>query len=85
METVQSWLRSLNLEHYAETIFNNGFTNMLKVVRLKDEDLLSMGITSPTDRQVILESIANINKLNNASVPQDVGGTFSVRDTKDPK
>jgi hypothetical protein len=84
METVQSWLRSLNLEHHAEAIFGSGITSMLKVVRLKDEDLLSMGLTNPADRQAIIESIANINNLNNAATTQEVGA-YSTRDTKDPK
>lgn len=31
METVQAWLRSLNLEVHAEAIFNHGVTSMLRV------------------------------------------------------
>ncbi len=83
METVQAWLRSLNLEGHAEAIFNHGVTSMLKVVSLKDAELLSLGVTSPADRQTILDSIANINSLNDASTPD--AASFSVRDTRDPK
>jgi hypothetical protein len=83
METVQSWLRSLNLEQHAEAIFGHGVTSMLKVVSLTDADLLSLGVTSPADRQSILDSIANINSLNDAAVTD--AAAFSLRDTRDPK
>ncbi len=53
------------------------------MVSLKDAELLSLGVTSPADRQTILDSIANINSLNDASTSDAT--SFSVRDTRDPK
>ena len=72
------------LEGLSASLSTAGVVSMAKVVKLNDEDLLSIGVVSPKDRMALLESIASINSLNSEATV-DGALSYTIRDTKDPK
>lgn len=57
-QPVRSWLSALGLAHLAEPLFEANITTMVAVCKLKDGDLLSLGVKLPEERALLLDRSA---------------------------
>ena len=61
----EDWLLNTKyLGQYYDTLVDNGFDAMISVCKLKDQDLIDMGIHKKGHRIKILQGIGEYNKVN---------------------
>lgn len=54
---VVEWLRSLQLQQYADSFLDNGYDDLEICKQVGDPDLDAIGVLNPQHRQVLLQSV----------------------------
>ncbi|KAI6648479.1 Ephrin type-B receptor 1 [Oopsacas minuta] len=73
--SIREWLKSLEMYRYEDNFTDNGYTCLDSVWRLKEHDLLSIGIVPCVHRNKIMTSIRKANQV--------LGQQLSITDTTD--
>lgn len=76
---VSDWLKSLNLDCYAQDFFDNGYDELEVCKQIGDPDLDAIGVTKGTHRKKLLQAVTRLREEGGTSVYFTLEDTESVR------